>query len=121
MVPGYRTGTPSARLISDEAKRRTSLDIFRPMGRIVLSGRATPIVVWEPAREMDEAVRSEIGRLWAAFDAGDKTDAGRATADDHDVRTDGWAPVLIVHCLFLMAARKDSRVYCAQLLSTAPQ
>jgi hypothetical protein len=34
--------------------------------------------------------------------ARDKTDAGSAAADDHDVCTDGWAPVLIVHCLFLL-------------------
>ena len=30
-------------LVSDEAKRESTLDLFRPMGRIVLSGRATPV------------------------------------------------------------------------------
>ena len=59
-------------LISDEAKRRTSLDVFRPMGRIVLSGRATPIVVWEPAPDMDVELRPRLGRLWDAFDSGDR-------------------------------------------------
>ena len=29
------------------------------MGRITLSGRATPIVVWEPAPHMDRATRVE--------------------------------------------------------------
>ena len=59
-------------LVSDEAKSRTSLDVFRPMGRIILSGRATPIVVWEPAPEMDEKLRSRLGQLWDAFDSGDR-------------------------------------------------
>ena len=36
-------------LISDEAKTRAGLDLLRPMGRIELIGRSTPIVVWEPA------------------------------------------------------------------------
>ena len=51
-------------LVSDEAKSRTSLDIFRPMGRIILSGRATPIVVWEPAPDFDPQLRAELVRLW---------------------------------------------------------
>jgi len=60
-------------LISEEARSRTSLDVFRPMGRIILSGRATPIVVWEPAPEFDPALRTELTRLWTAFDAGDRS------------------------------------------------
>ena len=60
-------------LISDEAKSRTSLDLFRPMGRIVLSGRATPIVVWEPAPEMDAQLRAKLAQLWDAFDSGDRS------------------------------------------------
>jgi len=58
-------------LVSDEAKRESTLTFFRPMGRIVLSGRATPVLVWEPAPDMDEALRAELNRLWEAFDAGD--------------------------------------------------
>ena len=60
-------------LVSDEARSRTSLDVFRPMGRIILSGRATPIVVWEPAPDFDPQLRAELGRLWTAFDAGDRS------------------------------------------------
>ena len=59
-------------LISDEAKSRTTLDLFRPMGRIVLSGRATPIVVWEPAPDMDPELRARLAQLWDAFDSGDR-------------------------------------------------
>jgi adenylate cyclase len=58
-------------LISDEAKTRAGLDLLRPMGRIELSGRATPIVVWEPARSIDETLRAELCELWARFDGGD--------------------------------------------------
>ena len=60
-------------LISDEAKKLTALDIFRPMGRIILSGRSTPVVVWEPAPDFDPQVREKLGRLWDAFDSGDRS------------------------------------------------
>jgi len=60
-------------LVSEEARQRTSLFVFRPMGRIILSGRATPVVVWEPAPDFDPRARAELGRLWEAFDAGDRS------------------------------------------------
>jgi adenylate cyclase len=60
-------------LISEEARSRTSLDVFRPMGRIVLSGRATPVVVWEPAPDFDPKLRVELVRLWEAYDQGDRS------------------------------------------------
>ena len=59
-------------LISEEARSRTSLDVFRPMGRIILSGRATPIVVWEPAPDADPELRATLARLWDRFDKGDR-------------------------------------------------
>jgi len=58
-------------LVSDEAKRESSLDFFRPMGRIVLSGRATPVEVWEPAPDLEVALRDRLNHLWSAFDGGD--------------------------------------------------
>ena len=60
-------------LVSDEAKTKSSRNFFRPMGRIVLSGRATPIVVWEPLPGIDPTLRSELERLWLAFDGGDRS------------------------------------------------
>jgi len=60
-------------LVSDEAKRESTLDFFRPMGRIVVSGRATAVEVWEPVPEMDEADRELLNSAWCAFDAGDTT------------------------------------------------
>jgi adenylate cyclase len=58
-------------LVSDEAKRESTLDVYRPMGRIVVSGRATPVEVWEPVPDMDEALRRQLNDLWQAFDGGD--------------------------------------------------
>jgi len=60
-------------LVSEEARSQTSLDIFRPMGRIALSGRETPIVVWEPVPDFDPEIRSTLTRLWLAFDGGDRS------------------------------------------------
>jgi adenylate cyclase len=57
-------------LVSDEVKRDASLDIFRPMGRIVVSGRGTPVEVWEPVPAMDPALRKSLNDLWLAFDGG---------------------------------------------------
>ncbi len=63
----------SSSLVSDEAKVQSSRDFFRPLGRIVLSGRATPIVVWEPMPGIDPELRSKLERLWLAFDGGDRS------------------------------------------------
>jgi adenylate cyclase len=61
----------SVALISDEAKAHCTLDIFRPMGRIILSGRSTPIVVWEPAADMAAGERAKLAEYWARFDGGE--------------------------------------------------
>ena len=58
-------------LVSGEVKAETGLDIFRPLGRVVLSGRATPVEIWEPVPHMPEAERRRLAELWLAFDAGD--------------------------------------------------
>jgi adenylate cyclase len=77
----------STALVSDEARARTaSQDLFRPMGRITLSGRSTPIVVWEPSLQGDPADRAELTRLWRQFEAGDREalHALEAIAAKHD-------------------------------------
>jgi adenylate cyclase len=58
-------------LVSGDAKDGATLDVFRPMGRIAVSGRATPIAVWEPVPHMDEALRARLNALWLRFDGGD--------------------------------------------------
>ena len=58
-------------LVSDEAKAECTLDVFRPMGRIVLSGRSTPVMVWEPKPSVSAEMRRMLVELWERFDAGD--------------------------------------------------
>lgn len=58
-------------LVSGEAKREAGLDFFRPMGRIVLSGRATPVEVWEPVPNMEAGLRGRLVELWQRFDSGE--------------------------------------------------
>ncbi len=63
----------SKALVSDEARDRAlNATMLRPMGRIVVSGRATPVVVWEPATAMDPEERARLGLLWSRFDRGDR-------------------------------------------------
>ena len=45
--------------------------LFRPMGRIAVSGRASPVVVWEPMPEVPEEERLRLSQLWTRFDTGD--------------------------------------------------
>ncbi len=60
-------------LVSNEARDRAiAADVLRPMGRIIVSGRATPVVVWEPAPAMEVEERVRLGVLWSRFDAGDR-------------------------------------------------
>jgi adenylate cyclase len=72
-------------LVSSEAKAQTGLDFFRPMGRIVLSGRATAVEVWEPVPHMAAELRDSLTELWARFEAGeeDALDALEALAALH--------------------------------------
>lgn len=58
-------------LVSSEAKAKATLDPFRPMGRVVLSGRATPVEVWEPVPHLGAALRQRLNDLWRRFDGGD--------------------------------------------------
>ncbi len=50
-------------LVSAEVVARSGLDWFRPLGRIVLRGRATPVDVFEPVPNM----RGEVRNIFAAL------------------------------------------------------
>jgi adenylate cyclase len=50
-------------LISQDAVELTGLDWFRPLGRIVLRGRATPIDVYEPVPDMDVSDRKRFAEV----------------------------------------------------------
>jgi adenylate cyclase len=58
-------------LVSNEAKSMSTLEVFRPMGRIVLSGRSTPVEVWEPKPDMDAELRQTLVKLWERYEGGD--------------------------------------------------
>jgi adenylate cyclase len=57
------SGTVAARLGADT--------ILRPMGRILVSGRSTPIEVFEPAAAMAPADRRTVAALYMRFDGGE--------------------------------------------------
>ena len=60
-------------LVSNQAREETMIDCFRPMGRIVLSGRSTPVEVWEPVPHMDPELVERLNDLWRFYDGGDTT------------------------------------------------
>lgn len=64
-------------LVSDEARSQSTIDVFRPMGRIVLSGRATPVEVWEPRPSLDAGFRARLTELWHRYDREDDMQALR--------------------------------------------
>jgi adenylate cyclase len=55
--------TKSSILVSEEAAELSGLDIFRPLGKIVLRGRATPISVYEPVPHMADQDRKDFTSL----------------------------------------------------------
>ncbi len=57
-------------LVSSEAIERADRELFRPMGRVVLSGRAKPVEIWEPAPLMPASARAALREAWSGFDAG---------------------------------------------------
>ncbi len=63
----------TAVLVSGAVAGRSSRDIFRPLGRICVSGRATPLEVFEPVPSMPAATRLALAELGRRFDAGDGT------------------------------------------------
>ncbi|HYD14299.1 MAG TPA: adenylate/guanylate cyclase domain-containing protein [Allosphingosinicella sp.] len=85
-------------LVSDEAKRESSLDFFRPMGRIVLSGRATPVMVWEPAPDLEPAFVAQLNDVWARFDAGDREALVQLEAIAADHKEDAALQYFVYRC-----------------------
>lgn len=55
--------TKSAVLVSEAAVERSGLDIFRPLGHVVLRGRASKIAIYEPVPDMDPAERAAFTAL----------------------------------------------------------
>jgi adenylate cyclase len=55
--------TKSCILASDTAVARSGMDIFRPMGDVVLRGRSSKISIFEPVPNMPEDVRKMLSEL----------------------------------------------------------
>ena len=64
-------------LVSREAKEQSGLDWWRPMGRVRLRGRSTPVDLFEPAPDFPAEEREALGRILDAFDGEEE---GRPTA-----------------------------------------
>ena len=62
-------------LVSREAMALSGLDWWRPMGRVRLRGRATPVDLFEPAPDFPAAEAAELARILAAFDGDAATGA----------------------------------------------
>lgn len=60
-------------LVSKEAMERTGLDWYRPMGKITLRGRSTPVEVFEPVPEWEEKDREAVTAVIAAHENGDNS------------------------------------------------
>lgn len=63
--------TKSCVLVSETVVERCSLDIFRPMGNVVLRGRASKIGIFEPVPHMPEADRKALSAIAEKAIAGD--------------------------------------------------
>ncbi len=63
--------TRSNVLVSREAAERSGLDLFRPLGRVVLRGRATPVDIFEPAPDLSEGDRRHFVALAERAQNGD--------------------------------------------------
>ncbi len=58
-------------LVSETAAARATEGRFRPMGRIVVSGRSTPLALYEPVPRLDGAELDMLVALYRRFDEGD--------------------------------------------------
>lgn len=59
-------------IASREAVERSGLDWFRPMGRVVLRGRARPVEIFEPRPDLPPEERARTAALLERFNAGDR-------------------------------------------------
>src|SRR3546814_11012449 len=87
-------------LASREAMLLSGLDWWRPMGRVRLRGRSTPVDLFEPAPEFPAEERAVLARLVAAFDGEDAVaqeaarEPTKATVNRHpDAGGQGNSPI----------------------------
>jgi adenylate cyclase len=63
-------------LVSDTVVEQSTLGYFRPMGRIAVSGRSTPMPVFEPVPHLSMAYVTSLTDMLRRFDDGDPTAMG---------------------------------------------
>ncbi|GLV27210.1 adenylate/guanylate cyclase domain-containing protein [Sphingobium sp. Cam5-1] len=68
-------------LVSREAMERSGLDWWRPMGRVRLRGRSTPVDLFEPAPDFATADRARLSAALAAYDTEDAAKRATGLAD----------------------------------------
>lgn len=59
-------------LVSETVVERSSLKVFRPMGRIAVSGRSTPLSIFEPLAGVSAEDVTRLTELMQRFDQGDR-------------------------------------------------
>lgn len=60
-------------LVSDTVVERSKLTAFRPVGRITVSGRSTPMEVFEPVLHFSDQSVQQFTDIFRRFDAGDES------------------------------------------------
>lgn len=63
--------TGSSILVSKQAAEGVESVAFRPLGRVTLSGRATPVEVYEPVLEITDSSGEKLHEYWRRFEEGD--------------------------------------------------
>ncbi len=83
--------TKTSVLASGELVANAGVPVFRPLGRVVLRGRATPIAIWEPVPTMSGEDRATFARTVAAAVKGDV--AARTILAERSVKHPDDAPL----------------------------
>ncbi|KKC25112.1 adenylate/guanylate cyclase domain-containing protein [Sphingomonas sp. SRS2] len=60
-------------LVSDTVVEKSTLGYFRPMGRIAVSGRSTPMIIYEPVPDFSATAVQQFTDTLRRFDDGDTT------------------------------------------------
>ena len=94
-------------LVSGEAASRSGLDLFRPLGRVVLSGRGEAIALYEPVPAMDPAERRRLAKLVDAASDGDADALAALAAHAVQVPDDK----ALANCVSRLSQQKGARFY----------
>jgi len=97
----------SSVLASREAVERSNLDWWRPMGRVILRGRATPIEIFEPAPDFPPTERSKLHDLLALA----VTRQASAVSDLEEMVANHPRDTALAHLLVRVSTCRNGDVY----------